>query len=1071
MLAFELNRFVSPSGDLPPIKPLSIMQTATESPFRHFPLRGVNPSIPGEGNRINGALLVALLFLIGLGTTPALAQHQVSGRVVDSDDGSSLPGVNIIIKGTNIGTATRSNGDFNINAPSPNDTLLLSFVGYEQLEVAIEGRSQITIGLERGITSLDEVIVSVPFGTQTIATTTGSISQISGEALQAMPMPNLTQALQGTVTGLIGVTTSGSPGRDDVNLLIRGISTLGDNSPLIVIDGIPGRQGGLSRINPADVESVTVLKDASAAIYGSRAANGVILVRTRRGTVGKPQLAMNFERTMAAPAVIPDMADAPTYMQMLNEIDVSRGNPARFSAEQIQAHSGNIDGSWNTFNTDWYDVSMKSHADAYSATTSLTGGTETFRYRASLEGSTQEGILVNTGVGYGQVGFRSNLDGNITDNLTLAFNVHGRLENRDRPSWTRNANTADWELLQRGKPNEPAFWPNGLPGPAQENGVNPVVADQTGFDNRKTYYFQSNVTLEYNVPTVPGWKFDGTVAYDQTFENYKRWQQPWTLYNCSADCAGPDDLVATREGVPEPRLTQNDLTAQDILLRATTLYERTIANDHNASLLLGTEYQQSESEELFLFRRFFLSDQITELFAGGTDQQSLSGTSTAAARLNFFGRLNYNYQQKYLLELVARYDGSYIFPEDDRFGFFPSVSAGWRLEQETWFRDVTGDFFDRLKLRAAYGQTGNDRIEPYQFLGTFGFPGAPFVYGNGLGPRITPTRVPNEDITWEVATQFDAGIQGGILGERISFELTYFNHFRDNILWFRSVAVPQTTGFALPRENIAQVRNKGFEAEASFSQRFSDKFTLRGGANITFVGDEVEFFDEPLGVLPHQQNTGRPWNTGLFYLADGIYATQADVDAGPAFSGARPGDIRFVDYNEDGVINGSDRVRIDENGTPDVIGAFNVGASFGRVDVSLLFQGAAKVKQYVLSGAVGEFGNYFQAFTEDRWTPENTDGTNPRAWNRTEPYWSNQANTFFLQDAKYLRLKVASVSYSLPENVLNRLGGMSQAMVYLSGRNLLTFSPLKIMDPELRNAAAQEYPNERAITIGLQLGF
>ena len=1036
-------------------------------------------SIPRVASPRNGrltyrasALLWVFLALFALCATPAAAQeHLVSGRVTDSEDGSELPGVNMIVKGTQIGTATRSDGAYSLRAPSPTDTLVLSFIGYELTEIPIDGREDIDIALERSVMSLDEVVVSVPYGTQTVATTTGSVSQISGDALDEIPTTNLTQSLQGTVPGLIGVTPSGAPGRDDSNLLIRGTSTLGDNSPLIVIDGIPGRQGGLARLNPADIASVSVLKDASAAIYGSRAANGVILVTTKRGRPGETRVSINVERSLAQPAIIPEMADAPTYMQMLNEVDVSRGNPARFSQEQIDAHRGDVSGRWDVFNTDWYDVALKDFSEEIVAYASLTGGGENLQYRASLEGVTENGILVNNAEGYGQVGFRSNIDGNITDNLNLAFNLHGRLENRDRPAWTRSADRAAWELLQRGKPNEPAVWPNGLPGPAQENGVNPVVSNETGFDNRKIYYFQSSLSLGLDIPAVEGWSMEGTVAYDRTFENYKRWQQPWTLYNCEAGCPGEEALIATKEGVPEPRLSQNDFTAEDILLRATTLYEPNLGSNHNGSLLLGTEYQSTESSSLFAFRRFFLSPQVTELFAGGTEEQNLSGTSDHGARLNFFGRLNYNFQQKYLLELVARYDGSYIFPEDDRFGFFPSVSAGWRIAQEEWFDDMTGGFFDRLKLRAAYGQTGNDQIEPYQFLSTFGFSGGGFVYGDGLGPRIEPTRVPNEEITWEVATQFDIGLQGGILDERLAFEFTYFNHFRDNILWFRNVAVPQTTGFSLPRENIAQVRSTGWEGEASFSQRFSDDFLFRAAANISFAKDEVVFFDEPEGQLPYQQNTGSPWNTDLYYIADGIFNDQAEIDNNPSPGGARPGDVRFRDHNGDGEINGDDRVRIDENGIPDVIGAFSLGAVIGQFDVNFLFQGAAKVRQYVFSGAVGEFGNYFQEFTEDRWTPENPDGTRPRAWNRSEPYWARDRSTFFLEDAKYLRLKSARLGYSVPEKWINRIGGTESLMVYLSGRNLFTLTPMKIADPELRNSAAQEYPTERAYTFGIQLGF
>jgi len=1018
-----------------------------------------------------GALLASFFVLLVLAASPAAAQegHLVSGRVVDAEDGGTLPGVNIIIKGTQIGTATRSNGTFSLRAPSPNDTLAISYIGYEHTEIPIEGLDNIVIALERGITSLDEVVVTVAYGEQTIATITGSVSQVSGEDLNAIPTTNLTQSLQGTVPGIIGVNTSGRPGRDDSNLLIRGVSTLNNNSPLIVVDGIPERQGGLARLNPADIENVSVLKDASAAIYGSRAANGVILVTTKKGAPGETRVSFNVERGWARPAVVPEMAGAATYMQMLNEIDVSRGNPARYTADDIECHRTEAD-PYECPNTDWYDEGLKDAAQEIIAYASVSGGTENVRYRLSAEGLTEDGILVNNADGYDQFGFRSNIDGDITEHLNLSFNIHGRYENRELPAWNRGIN-APWELLQRGKPIEPAFWPNGLPGPDQENGVNPVVSDETGYDDDQTYYFQSNVTLGLDVPGVEGLSVDGTVAYDRSFWNRKRWQQPWTLYHYGGRDANDEPiLTGVQSGVSDPRLEQGSRNETDVLLRATTRYETTLAGSHNTALLLGTEYQKGWGDDLFTFRRFFPTDAIDLQFAGGTEQQNLSGFADHNARLNFFGRLNYDYRQKYLLELVARYDGSYIFPEEDRYGFFPSISAGWRLDQEDWFNNMAGGLIDRLKIRASYGQTGNDQVEPYQFLPTFGFNGQ-FAYGDGLGTRIAPTRVPNPAITWEVATQFDVGIQGGILGDRVVFDFTYFRHNRDDILWFRNEAVPQTAGFSLPRENIAAMSNRGFEGELYFSQQLSDLINFRAGANITFTHDEVEFFAEAEGVLPYQQNTGKQWDTGLFYIADGVFNTQEELDSYPHWAGAQPGDIKFVDYNEDGVIDGADRLRVEENGIPDVIGAFNLGATIGRFDLFVLFQGADQVRQFVRSGAVGEFGNFFQEDAERRWTPENPDANGPRAWNRVDPYWASNANTYFLQDAKYLRLKTASIGYSFSPRLLQTLGGMGSLQLYVTGRNLITWSPLKVMDPEVRNQNAHEYPPERAFTVGLQMGF
>jgi TonB-linked SusC/RagA family outer membrane protein len=473
---------------------------------------------------------------------------------------------------------------------------------------------------------------------------------------------------------------------------------------------------------------------------------------------------------------------------------------------------------------------------------------------------------------------------------------------------------------------------------------------------------------------------------------------------------------------------------------------------------------------MWAFRRFFPTDQLDELFAGGTSQQDLSGNSSHAGRLNFFGRANYNYQEKYLLELIARYDGSYIFPEGDRFGFFPSVSAGWRLAQEDWFNAFSGDVFDRLKLRASYGQVGNDQIEPYQFLRTFGFSGQ-FAFGDELGPRISQTRVPNPDITWEVATKLDVGLQGTVLGERLSFDLTYFQESRKDILWFRSEAVPETAGFSLPRENIGEVKSQGFEGQVSYSHEVSSDVTLRGSANLTYAKDEIEFFAEPEGVPEWQKNEGRPMNTELYYIADGVWSTQQEIDNAEAvWPGARPGDIRFKDLNGDGEITGDDRRRIEENGRPDLTGSFNLGATVGHFDARLLFQGAAQVKQHVFSTNVGTFGNWFQKFAERRWTPDNKDASGPRAYQRTEPYWASNQNTYFLRDAKYLRLKSARLGYRLPANWTEQVGA-GQLQLYLSGRNLFTLTPLDIMDPEIRHSAARTYPPERAYTVGIQMSF
>ncbi|MFB6097702.1 MAG: SusC/RagA family TonB-linked outer membrane protein, partial [Salinibacter sp.] len=592
----------------------------------------------------------------------------------------------------------------------------------------------------------------------------------------------------------------------------------------------------------------------------------------------------------------------------------------------------------------------------------------------------------------------------------------------------------------------------------------------TGYDERKRYFFQSDLSLTYDIPGIAGWTAEGTVAYDHNFLDRKRWQKPWTLYECPSPCTEESHkLTAVETGVPEPRLNEWDESVQDILLRATTTYDATLGL-HDGSLLLGTEYQYGRSHELWMFRRFFPTDEIDELFAGGANQQDMFGTSSHSARFNVFGRVNYNYDQRYLLQVVARYDGSYIFPEGDRFGFFPSVSAGWRLAQEEWFADLTGGFFNRLKLRASFGQVGNDQIEPYQYLRTFNFQGK-HAFGDGLGQRISPARVPNRDITWEVSTKLDVGLEGAIFSDRLSFSLTYFTESRDDILWFRNAAVPETAGFNLPRENIAKVDSRGFEGSLSYSQNITQGITLRGGVNFTYTHDEVQEIAEAKGVPKWQEQEGSPWNTELYYVANGIWNTQQEIDnAETHWPGARPGDVRFKDINDDGQITGLDRKRIEENGFPDVIGSFNLGATIGQFAARFLFQGAAQVRHYVFTGAAGSFGNYFQHFAERRWTPQNKDAKGPRAYNRVDPYWAANQNTYFLRDAKYLRLKSARIGYTVPETLTQRLG-IGKFQVYLSGRNLVTFTPLDVMDPEVRSGGAQAYPPTRAYTFGIQTNF
>ena len=1029
--------------------------------------------------RKSGVLLVLLLIGIGLGASPVSAQHSVTGEVTDAEEGGGLPGVNIVVAGTQIGTTTQSNGSYRLQAPSPADTLIFSFVGYEERRIAINGESEINVALEPAVTALQEVVVNVGYQEQAVETTTGSFSQISGADLEIDPATNVSNMLKGEITGVFGLNEGGRPGEEGSNLIIRGAATLNDNGPLVVIDGVPGRQGGFQNLNPRDIENITVLKDATAAIYGARAANGVILVTTKRGRAGETAINVSVEQSFNQPTVVPEMADAPTWMSMVNELNQFRGNETIFSQEEIERHRNcptEPPGNWTCFDTDWYDAALKSYAPQTVANASVTGGGESFRYRVSGRALTKGGIATNSSTRFNQFGFRSNLEGDLNDHITLDLNLHGRLEHRDYPTTTT---ASHWGAIGTLKPTLPAQWPDGSPGPDVEDGNNPLVdaSGKTGFDDRKNYFFQSNLPLEAEIPAVEGWRVEGTVAYDHSFLDRREWETPWTLNfwdGSTVDEEGIPVLNAAEKGVPEPRLSQFDESERDVLLRATTSYETDFGN-HRTNVLLGTEYQTLDGSEFSAFRRFFPTDQLPQLFAGGTEQQNLSGTAWQSERLNFFGRANYNYQQKYLLEVVARYDGSYIFPEGDRFGFFPSVSAGWRLAQEDWFNNLTNDIFSRFKLRSSYGQTGNDRIDPYQFLRTFTF-GDKVAFGDGIVTSVVPTRVPNRDITWEVATQLDVGIEGAILNERLTFDAAWYSNSRDDILWFRSEAVPETAGFDLPRENIGRVDSWGLEGQLGYAQDLTSDLSFRTGVNLSWTANEVVFIAEPEDRLSYQRAEGNPLNTDLYYIADGILNTQEEVDNNPTWPGARPGDVKFVDVNGDGQINADDRKRINENERPDIIGSFDLGFTYntgaGQLRAAVNFQGAAQMQKSVWRNA-GENGNYFQKFAERRWTPDNPDAEGPRAYNRVDPYWAHgkNPNTFFLRDSKYLRLKTARIGYTLPQRWSRGSFGMNQATVYVTGRNLFTLTPIDIMDPEMVSASANTYPQNKTLTLGIQVGF
>ena len=996
-------------------------------------------------------------------------QLKITGTVTD-EKGNTLPGVTVLLKGTTLGSLTDASGKYTINNTPKNATLIFSFIGMKMQEILSDDRMLIDVVLIEEAIDLEEVVV-VGYGTTKKVTLTGAVSSVKGNEILHSSAINVTNSLIGRLPGLTTVTRTGEPGNDGATLRIRGSNTLGNNDPLIVVDGIAGR--GLERINPADIESINILKDASAAIYGAQAANGVILVTTKRGIVGKPKISIDVNRGFNQPTRIPKMADASQYTTMINEMafynNPSGGRYQKYSAEDIQKYSDGSD-PWGHPNTDWFKEVFKPWSSQNYENISLTGGTESIKYFTSLASRFEDGVYKNSNTNYHQYDFRSNIDAKVSKNISVNLDLSGRQESRKDPySGAGHGTGAIFRSLLRGLPNAPAYWPNGFVGPDyQEFGENPVVTstDAIGYSKYDTYSLESNLKTIITIPWVQGLSVQGNASFDKSFYASKSFGKPWYLYNWDGNA--DHILTKTKSGLLAPELSQAETNGQRITLNAYATYERTIGSQHKIKLMAGTERQTGYSSNFSAFRKNFISTGIDELFAGAVDSYlTNTGSSTHSARLNYFGRFNYDYSEKYLFEFVWRYDGSYMFPVGKQFGFFPGISAGWRISQEKfWKYNIT--FLDDLKFNASWGQTGNDRIDEFQYLSSFGFVDNSWYVFNvsNISKMLNELRIPNPDVTWEVANQSNFGFDAKFFNKKLSVGANYFSNMRSNILYWRNASVPSSSGLTLPRQNIGKVSNRGFEMVISYMDKIGE-FTFNVSANASYSKNKIVFWDETPGVPDYQQSTGRPMGAALNYQAIGIFKDQAAVDAYPHWAGAQPGDVIFKDVNGDGVIDGLDMVRDNKTDMPTFIGAFNIDLQYKQFDLTLLFQGAAGAEQriYVESGTGG---NYYKEYADNRWTPENTITAYPKAWDFQTQYWATQTNTFWLRSNDYLRLKNFEIGYSFTPELINRLG-IGGCRIYVNGVNLLTLCKNKLIDPEV--SGGQTYPLQRTLNGGLKLTF
>ena len=997
---------------------------------------------------------------------------KISGKIVSDEEGSPpVIGVNVFVKGSTIGTITDVDGVYEVDGVPQNSTLVFSFIGFMTQEINVGSQTNIDVVLAADVAALDEVVV-IGYGEQRKETLTGSVSSVKGVELVKSPTANVTSSLAGRLPGLIVNQRSGQPGADDPNLLIRGNGTFDSNtgdginpaSPLIIIDGVP--RSFMGRLNPSDIESISVLKDASAAIYGARAANGVILITTKKGALGKPEFNVSMNQSFSAPTKIVDVMDAATYAQVFNEAEWYRaGRPATYtpfySADAIKKYA---DGSDPVLypNTDWVGEMLRPHSVQQRINMSVAGGTQAAKYFLSFGYMNQDGNFRNTPVDYNQYNFRLTTDINVSKHLTIGANISAIL-NKTTNSAVNN-NTTDFTNIILANPTLVARYPNGLIAPGRL-GENPLLVDQRGLTSNSDSPIYSTLTATYQIPGVEGLKLTGSYNYDLNNRFEKRFVKPYFYNEYNVNTQNYDRKQGTGSSTTELWDTYNRWTTR--LANARINYNKLIGDDHNIGAMLGVERQQNDNIWAQAYRRNFVSSAIDQINVGSTapEDKNNGGSTSASAYNNYFGRFNYSFKGRYLAEVLFRYDGSQIFPNEKRYGFFPAMSAGWLVSEESFMQGV--DFVDFLKLRGSFGQIGNDRVAPYQYLQSFSF-GQNYVFGSGDVPGIFPNTLPNPNITWEVSEKLDLGVEATMLKGLLGVNFTLWNQNRSNILAKKNVSISNVLGFsAIPDENIGEVKSHGFELELSHNRTVGE-FRYRIGGSTSFARSKIIFMDEVPQDEEVKSQTGRPVGAGLFYQADGVFNTKEELESSPRLANAQLGDTKIVDLNGDGMINAADQFRFNYTATPEIVFGLNFDLSYKSFDLNMFFQGQTNAYNYdggFASLGNSNFDNASVYRSEDRWSVDNPNGSLPRAADNAP---SN--NTMWLFDATFARLKNMEIGYSLPASLSGK-AGLSQTRIYLSGSNLLTWAKeIKWADPEM-NGGFLYYPQQRVLNIGANVKF
>lgn len=990
-------------------------------------------------------------------TVPVVEEetYPIQGKVLD-ETGAGLPGATIIIKDTSIGTITDYNGNFSIELSTVSQTLVVTFVGYKAQEVGIgQQSSEIIIQLEPDLEALEEVVV-VGYGTQKKVTITGSVAKIESKDITQTKTANVANNLAGRVPGLVINARGGEPGQETMEIFIRGKATTGDASPLYVIDGVANR-GTFERLNPEDIESISILKDASAAIYGAQAANGVILVTTKRGSSGKPKFNYSNSFSLTQPAKRQNLMNAPQYLTWIDEQNVRNRRPQIYQNIIEDYQNGENDTNiWS--NTDWWNESMDNWSPQYQHNLSFSGGSENVKYYVSGQHLNQDANFKGSEFGFSQNNIRSNIDVSATSFLDIGLDLAGRFENRQGSGGVEGLIRGIYNMA----PFESPYYENGLLRNTSKGNILPSINGLGGGSetNRQVLNNKLSATISLD-EWVDGLSLIGWGAIDIVNQDRKVLQKPYDIYFLNSE--GEYDNL--RENTGSVNLFQQSDKEISQTYHARLNYSRELGK-HSIGSFIAYEQNQVKGEYIAASRMNLISEDLPYLFTGSQEDLTNDGRGWQSARVNYFGRFNYSFDERYLLEFTLRKDGSQNFSQNKRFGLFPGISAGWRISEEDFWKNK---LIDEFKLRGSWGQLGNDRVANFQYLQIYNVEtSAVFGADPQLSVGLTPGRTPNPDITWETANKTNLGVDLSLSNGLLDLSIDAFYEERSNILAQRNASVPLYSGIELPDENIGKTTNQGIELSALHRRTVFNGFQYRVGGQFTFAKNEIVFMDESPFVPDYQRREGSPIDYLLVYEADGLYQNQEQIDNSPHFPDAKPGDVRFTDVNEDGTIDADDRVLLPYGPTPRIVYGFNLGASWKGIEFNAFFQGQAGASTIYRPWDINQDAWYF----DNRWISEELtpNAKSPAAWDMASSSIQS-VSTIWVKDNHFLRIKNVELAYTLPTALTSQFK-VSNLRVFVSAFNLgFIFNSVGLYDPESRSDTGWYYPQQRVVSTGLSATF